>query len=345
LRDAVLFSCGANAVHGVPRNNADKREAVTKLLRDPEWAAWSDSEIGRRCLVSHVFVAKMREQLTGPHPEAFQDEQPRIVSRGGTTYTQNTRKIGNSRKAEAPQAEVNTDVATVPASARAATKTGIAAVQAPGAVPAPPSPCSTPADINVVDNIARRLGHFVETTHDVTPEELLGMRGGYTPGSLSRIVDDARLAIQWLTTFVKLAHPLADENPSAAPQHLAGEKQEEAEETDRRVIDNMIARVGGPIRATHAAVFEGGRFDDRRGALEIAVAAHQQQAGVESTVESTAEPEVREAAGADPATSPTETPKTMESTSVASTQTDDDPFGIPRFLERKRGAREPESAP
>src|ERR1700733_6108230 len=102
---------------------------LSQPLRDPEWAAWSDSEIGRRCLVSHRFVAKMREQLTGPHHETFQDEQPRTVRRRGTTYTQNICRIGNSRKAKARQAEVRTDVAAVPASASAATKTRTAAVQ------------------------------------------------------------------------------------------------------------------------------------------------------------------------------------------------------------------------
>jgi hypothetical protein len=65
-------------VHGLRRSNADKREAVAELLRDGEWAAWSDSEIGRRCRVNHVFIAKMRKQLARPHHEMFQDEQPRI---------------------------------------------------------------------------------------------------------------------------------------------------------------------------------------------------------------------------------------------------------------------------
>jgi hypothetical protein len=86
-------------VHGLRRSNADKREAVAELLRDGEWAAWSDSEIGRRCRVNHVFIAKMRKQLARPHHEMFQDEQPRIASRGDTTYTQNTGNIGKSKRA------------------------------------------------------------------------------------------------------------------------------------------------------------------------------------------------------------------------------------------------------
>ena len=46
-RDAVLFSAGANAVHGLRRSNADKRRAVETLLNDEEWRAWSDNEIAR----------------------------------------------------------------------------------------------------------------------------------------------------------------------------------------------------------------------------------------------------------------------------------------------------------
>jgi uncharacterized ParB-like nuclease family protein len=33
-RDAILYSVGANARHGLPRSNEDKRRAVLKLLND-----------------------------------------------------------------------------------------------------------------------------------------------------------------------------------------------------------------------------------------------------------------------------------------------------------------------
>ena len=36
-RDAVLYSVGANAAHGLRRSNADKRRAVERLLRDDVW--------------------------------------------------------------------------------------------------------------------------------------------------------------------------------------------------------------------------------------------------------------------------------------------------------------------
>jgi ParB-like chromosome segregation protein Spo0J len=37
-RDAVLYSVGANATHGLRRSNADKRRAVETLLTDTEWS-------------------------------------------------------------------------------------------------------------------------------------------------------------------------------------------------------------------------------------------------------------------------------------------------------------------
>lgn len=96
LREAILYSCGANAAHGLRRTNADKRSAVTKLLNDEEWRQWSDREIARRCNVSDILVAATRKQLAPVHLQEVEDT-PRKVSRGGKTYTQNTANIGKSR--------------------------------------------------------------------------------------------------------------------------------------------------------------------------------------------------------------------------------------------------------
>lgn len=63
LRDAILFSVGANAQHGYARSNDDKRRSVRRLLHDPEWSAWSDREIARRCRVSDRFVNKLRADI------------------------------------------------------------------------------------------------------------------------------------------------------------------------------------------------------------------------------------------------------------------------------------------
>jgi uncharacterized ParB-like nuclease family protein len=67
-RDAVLHAVGANATHGLQRTQADKRRAVTVLLRDPEWAKWSDRAIAKACSVDHKTVAATRRELTGEIP-------------------------------------------------------------------------------------------------------------------------------------------------------------------------------------------------------------------------------------------------------------------------------------
>ena len=62
-RDAVLFSVGANAAHGLRRSNEDKRKAVLTLLEDAEWGQWSERKIAEVCGVSHPLVAGVRASL------------------------------------------------------------------------------------------------------------------------------------------------------------------------------------------------------------------------------------------------------------------------------------------
>lgn len=68
-RDAIEHACGANAHHGLPRSNADKRKAVLMLLADAEWAALSDREVAKKAGVAHSFVASVRD------PERAQAQQ------------------------------------------------------------------------------------------------------------------------------------------------------------------------------------------------------------------------------------------------------------------------------
>lgn len=62
-REAILFAAGANAGHGLRRTNIDKRMAVTALLKDEEWAQWSDYKIAEQAAVSHELVRDARKQL------------------------------------------------------------------------------------------------------------------------------------------------------------------------------------------------------------------------------------------------------------------------------------------
>lgn len=92
-RDAILFSCGANAVHGLRRSNADKRKAVSTLLADEEWAKWSDSAIAKVCSVSDKTVAAHRLHLRNSED----DSGKRTVERGGKTFEQDTSNIGRGK--------------------------------------------------------------------------------------------------------------------------------------------------------------------------------------------------------------------------------------------------------
>jgi hypothetical protein len=61
VREAILYSFGANCTHGLRRTNADKRKAVSAMLADDEWSAWSDRKIAEACGVSQPFVSGMRK--------------------------------------------------------------------------------------------------------------------------------------------------------------------------------------------------------------------------------------------------------------------------------------------
>lgn len=93
-RDAILFSVGANASHGLRRTNDDKRRAVMVLLSDPEWSKWSNREIARQCGVSEYMVRDQR----GPICDKNADSETRTVTRNGTTYQQNVANIGGGSK-------------------------------------------------------------------------------------------------------------------------------------------------------------------------------------------------------------------------------------------------------
>jgi len=92
-RDAILFSVGANASHGMRRTNEDKRRAVLALLNDPEWAGWSDGEISRRCAVSQPFVSKLRPAPVTPNVMSDRAERT-YINRYGSVSTMNTSAIG-----------------------------------------------------------------------------------------------------------------------------------------------------------------------------------------------------------------------------------------------------------
>ena len=84
LRDAVLFSLGSNATHGLRRTNADKEKAVMTMLKDGEWAAWSDREIARRCVVNNHFVARIRAEIKPETEKRAIDSKGKKSNNGST---------------------------------------------------------------------------------------------------------------------------------------------------------------------------------------------------------------------------------------------------------------------
>jgi hypothetical protein len=119
-RDAILFSVGANASHGMRRTNEDKHRAVGVLLADPEWAAWSDREIARRCSVSHPLVSSIRaslEELPVSQDEiepvlteritSEQDAERVYTTKHGTEAVMKTVNIGRSPAASSARAAAN----------------------------------------------------------------------------------------------------------------------------------------------------------------------------------------------------------------------------------------------
>ena len=91
-REAILYSVGVNATHGLRRTNADKHRAVMTLLEDKEWVAWSDREIARQCKVSQPIVSSLRRDLSDNETQ-IADDSKRMVRRGDTVYEQDVSNV------------------------------------------------------------------------------------------------------------------------------------------------------------------------------------------------------------------------------------------------------------
>jgi hypothetical protein len=99
-RDAILYAAGANAKHGQPLTSHEKGTVVQRLLKDPEWAQWSDRKIARHIGVSHTFVGALRKELdtaaTSGNGGQIPAASTRTVQRGGKTYQMHTGGIGRT---------------------------------------------------------------------------------------------------------------------------------------------------------------------------------------------------------------------------------------------------------
>jgi hypothetical protein len=130
LREAIIYACGANAAHGMPRTNPDKQNAVKTMLTNPlvminleTGKPWNNCDIARRCCVSDEMVRKHRAAIFQPLEDSASKEdggsEERTVKRGGTTYTMKTDNIGS--KAAQPKTAAETPTEPQPETKPAAT--------------------------------------------------------------------------------------------------------------------------------------------------------------------------------------------------------------------------------
>jgi hypothetical protein len=86
LREAIIFACGVNAVHGIQRTVPDKQNAVRTMLTNPVVALtdagvpWSSRRLAGICRVSHTFVDKEKERLRQEKEKQQQEQQSQDAS-------------------------------------------------------------------------------------------------------------------------------------------------------------------------------------------------------------------------------------------------------------------------
>src|ERR1035441_2906838 len=91
-QEAQWYSFAANKSNGLRRTNEDKQRAVKAALAHPGGAGKSDHQIAKHVGVADSTVADWRKKLNPSLGNLEMAE--RTVTRGGSTYQQNTANIG-----------------------------------------------------------------------------------------------------------------------------------------------------------------------------------------------------------------------------------------------------------
>lgn len=84
-RDAIFFSVGANATHGLRRTKEDKIQAIRTVLDDVEYADASDNEIAKLVKLTRQTVQRLRKEM------GIEDKS-KVVKRGDQTFKQEPKK-------------------------------------------------------------------------------------------------------------------------------------------------------------------------------------------------------------------------------------------------------------
>ena len=209
LRDAILFSVGANTTHGLRRTNADKRRAVERLLLDEEWRQWSDAEIARRTAVDAKTVASVRTQIvaTLEIPESTE----RLASNG---RRMNVTNIGARPAPPAAPAAPSPLLPVSPSPLLPVSPSPLLPVSPSPLLPVSPSTPSTPPEAPFIpaQSLERAVGTWAITAYPTTPEQMAALfsiivsktQSPHWPSLLAHLetaghpnvrVDDLRLAV------------------------------------------------------------------------------------------------------------------------------------------------------
>jgi hypothetical protein len=111
LADAQWFSYGVNKTHGLRRTNEDKERVVKAALAHRNAEHLSNVQIAEHCGVDEKTVRNYRQ----PKDLSASSEIPKMrnVTRGTTTYHQNTTHIGKHKKKGKKQGKrISPDAAT-----------------------------------------------------------------------------------------------------------------------------------------------------------------------------------------------------------------------------------------
>ena len=97
VREAIIFAMTANDKHGLRPSLQDRRNACSRLLKDEEWAQWSDREIARISGLSRPSIVKMRSDMAPP------EEGPKVRKYIDSSGKENVLLIQPKEKVDTPE--------------------------------------------------------------------------------------------------------------------------------------------------------------------------------------------------------------------------------------------------
>ena len=122
LRDAMFYSFGANADHGLRRTNDDKRKAVRAIIKDIEWSEMTVREIAdvakvSKSLVESVMkefqVNKMEKKPDVKHEKPPKKENPTDAYKSKEQHKDEPKPVIEHFEQEDPIIEISTQLAEV----------------------------------------------------------------------------------------------------------------------------------------------------------------------------------------------------------------------------------------